>query len=199
MKINIVHNLLKPEKHYPEECVKERIVLHHTQGGTARSSADWWNSQPGHVCTPYLIERDGTVLETYPPGHWSYALGIGDKAAEKRSIHIELCSHGPLREEGGELFRLSGSPFRGEHIVYDNPWRGYSIYERYTKEQVDATIKLLEHLVDRFGIKVGDLGGFWHYDTGSKKAIISHTTVRKDKSDIHPQPDLVERVLALGK
>jgi len=193
------HNLLKPGKHYREVCAKDRIVLHHTQGGSARSSVDWWNSQPGHVCTPYLIERDGTVLEVYPPEHWSYALGIGSAAAEKRSVHVELCSHGPLREDGGELFRLSGSPFRGEHIAYGEPWRGHSVYERYTKEQVEATIGLLGHLVDRFGMEVGDLDGFWHYDAKSGMAVISHTTVRRDKSDIHPQPDLVGGIQAWQK
>jgi len=58
-------------------------------------------------------------------------------------------------------------------------------------------VELVGHLADRFGIGLGNLEGFWHYDRGSDKGVISHTTVRRDKSDIHPQRDLVEALLDL--
>jgi len=191
------HSLLKSGKYYASPQHKDRIVLHHTEGGSARSSVDWWNQGALRVCTPYLVERDGTVLEVFPPEHWAYALGIGSAAEEKRSIHVEICSYGGLTYRDGGLYKWTGEPFEGDFVEYPEGWRGHRYYEKYTAGQVEATVGLVRHLADRFGISLKGLENFWLYDRGSAKGVISHTTVRKDKSDIHPQGDLVGALLDL--
>jgi len=137
MKITKDHSLLKQGKHYASPQRKDRIVLHHTEGGNARSSVDWWNRNSLRVCTPYLIERDGTVLEVFPPEHWAYALGIGSaEEEEKRSVHVEICSHGGLADRDGCLYKWTGEPFEGDFVEYPEGHRGHFFYERYTAGQV---------------------------------------------------------------
>ena len=195
--ITDAHHLLLDNQYYHKAQDKKRIVLHHTAGGTATSSINWWNEKLDHVCTPYLIDRDGTILEVFPPEYWAYALGINSPWAEKKSIQIELCSFGGLINHEGQLYRKIGDRlflFDGPHVRYEKEHRGYLFFERYTAEQIQSLLFLLDHLANRFSLEIGDVEKFWWYDKESKKTLISHTTVRKDKSDIHPQPDLIQAI-----
>ena len=199
MKIYNMHHLLDDNQFYQEETPKERIVLHHTAGGSARSSIEWWNQKPDRVSTPYLIDRNGDILETFSPKKWAYALGINSSSAEKKSIHIEIANRGWLVEHKGGIYYQVGSKlqrFDGEYVRYKQDHRGHKIYEKYTKEQVASVVALIDYLNSEFklGIPGSQIKEFWHYDFNSKKKIISHTTLRKDKSDIHPQPDLIQAI-----
>lgn len=191
------YGLLDDNQYYHTTCNKTRIVLHHTAGGSAESSIDWWNKYRDHICTPYIIDRNGRILELFPPEYWAYALGINSSWAEKKSIHIELCNYGWLVLHNDKLFRQIGNklyPFDGEHVQYNQKHRGYLYFEKYTSEQISSLMYLLEYLSKRFNIKVNDVEKFWWYDKNTSKSLISHTTVRKDKSDIHPQPDLIKAI-----
>lgn len=192
----IIKSALLDSKQYIHSNVKKkRIVLHHTSGGTAESSIAWWNTHRDRVCTPYLIKRDGTILEVYPPEFWAYALGINSSWAEKKSIHIELCNYGWLNKIEGEFYTSYGKKISREKVnTYKHEHRGHLYYEKYTEDQISSLIYLIDHLVHKFNLSIGDVEKFWWYDKNSSKTLISHTTVRKDKSDIHPQPDLIKAI-----
>ena len=40
--------------------------LHHTVSTNAMSAWRWWNSTPDRVGTPYIIDRDGSIMECFP-------------------------------------------------------------------------------------------------------------------------------------
>lgn len=193
------HNLLHKNQYFHTSCEKKRIVLHHTAGGTAKSSINWWNTHDDRVSTPYLIDRDGTILEVFRPDFWAYALGINSSWAEKKSIHIEICNFGWLSKHNGKMFRQVGDkliPFQGEYVEYKQPHRGHLYYEKYTDQQIASVIFLINYLSNKFNIQIkgSNVEKFWWSDRNSTKNIISHTTVRKDKSDIHPQPNLIKAI-----
>jgi N-acetyl-anhydromuramyl-L-alanine amidase AmpD len=201
LKFNIAHGSLKSNQYYQQEQKKDQICLHHTAGGSAQSSVDWWNSKPDHISTPYLIDRDGTIIETYPPKYWAYALGLTDgTATEKRTIHIELCNWGWLVKKGSKFYR-AGNQLKeipaDQVISYKTEHRGFLHFERYTQEQIDALVFLIGKLMHDFGIKISNVEKFWHFGAKSK-GLISHTTVRRDKSDIHPQPELIAAIYKLA-
>lgn len=191
------YELLDDNQYYHSAQNKKRIVLHHTAGGSAKSSINWWNKYKDHVCTPYIIDRDGTIYELFQPEYWAYALGINSSWAEKKSIQIEICNFGWLVEHNGQIFRQAGSqlyPFEGEYVKYQDKHRGHLYYEKYTDAQIESVIYLIDYLSKRFGIKIDDVEKFWWFDKDTEKTLISHTTVRKDKSDIHPQPNLIKAI-----
>jgi len=191
------YDLLDDNQYYHKPCKKTRIILHHTAGGTAESSINWWNQKRDHICTPYIIDRNGKILELFPPKYWAYALGINSSWAEKKSIQIELCNYGWLVNHEDKLYRQVNDKlyeFDGEHIKYNEKHRGYLYFEKYTVNQIDSLIYLLDYLSNKFSIEIKDVEKFWWYNKISKKTLISHTTVRKDKSDIHPQPDLISAI-----
>lgn len=187
---------LNANQYYSVAQKKTQICLHHTAGGSASSSASWWDSKPDHVSTPYLIDRDGTIYELYNPSFWAYSLGLTNGTAiEKRTIPIEICSYGGLIKKSGKYYRQNGSALteipKSEVIEYKEPHRGFIAFERYTDAQVQSTINLVKWLAESFGISVKDIANFWYFGAKSK-GLVSHTTLRKDKSDIHPQPNLIK-------
>ena len=194
MKIN-KSNLLHDNQYYHKANNKKRIILHHTAGGSAESSINWWNKHRDHVCTPYLIKRDGTILELFNPEYWAYALGINSSWAEKKSVQIEICSYGWLNKIDGKFYNGYGKKIAADKVqTYTAEHRGHIYYEKYTDAQVASIIYLIDYLANKFNISVGDVEKFWYYNKDSNKTLISHTTVRKDKSDIHPQHNLIKGI-----
>lgn len=188
---------LKSGQYYPDAFKKERIILHHTAGGTAKSSIDWWNKTSERVGTAYVIDRDGTIYEAFNPKYWAYALGINSAAAERKSIQIELANRGWLSKKGSKFYYEAGGKYYEVTTpvqIYKQPHRGHLYFEAYTDAQISALIFLIDKLNKEFnlGIKGSNIEKFWYNAPSSAKKIISHTTVRKDKSDIHPQPNLIK-------
>lgn len=187
---------LASNQYYQSKHPKKYIFLHHTAGGSAASSIAHWASNPDHIATPYLIDRDGTIYECYNPEMWAYHLGVkGNSAIEKASIGIEICSYGALR---------NGKTYTGKLIPEEKQvkvdFRGELFWEAYTPEQIEALRQLLPYLMGRFAIPLqADASTFYEYQNPSTlpPGVYSHTTVRKDKYDIFPQPDLVELVKGL--
>lgn len=186
-----------PNQYYTGIYKKKFIFLHHTAGSSAASAVAHWNSKPDRIATPYIIERDGTIYETFDPKYWAYALGVkGATSMEKASIHIELVSWGGLTVKNGKFYSYTGKEIRLEEQVSLN-WRGSKVYHEYTEAQVNALKELLSKLCMDFGIPRSTVPKFWEYQNPFKlePGIWSHTTVRKDKQDIQPQIDLVNMVL----
>jgi len=187
---------LKDNQYYQSVYPKKHIFLHHTAGGSAASSVAHWASNPDHIATPYIIDRDGTIYECFSPQFWAYHLGVkGNGQIEKSSIGIEICSYGGLKDD---------KTYTGKIIPKDKQakcdFRGYQYWEAYTPEQIAALKLLLPYLLDRFKITPQiDRKDFWEYKNPSTlpPGIYSHTTVRKDKIDVFPQKELVEIVYNL--
>lgn len=187
---------LPANQYYQGVYTKKHIMLHHTAGGSAASSIAHWASNPEHIATPYVIDRDGTIYECFDPKFWSYHLGVkGNSAIEKASIGIEICCYGALK---------NGLTYTGKLIPEDKRvavhFRGEKSWEAYTPEQIESLAQLIPYLCEKFKITLQtDRKDFWEYRDPSKlpPGIWSHSTVRKDKIDIAPQPAIVEMVYGL--
>lgn len=212
MDIKILPHPLLTNQFFNEKAYKKYIFLHHTAGASAQSAIEWWNSKPDRIATPFIIERDGAIYQNFDPALWSYALGVkGGTFIEKAAIHIEIVSYGGLVKEGDEFF--TSTPHSKTHI---NPaevvpmipsYRGFNYFQDYTDAQVASVLALVPYLLNLFpSIKVQpSIKDFWLLrDLMDSKGIMSlpsgiwsHTTVRRDKSDIIPQQNLIEGLYGL--
>ncbi len=215
---------LKENQYYPTVYPKKYIFLHHTAGGSAASSVAHWASNPEHIATPYIIDRDGTIYECYDPKYWAYHLGVkGVSSIEKYSIGIEICSYGSLaiaknskpdKYKVGDMVTYTDRVIQPEKVVKIAPFRAginpfaqkpglsydSTLFEAYTPEQIASLALLIPYLMGLHGIKLqADRKDFWEYKnpTTLPPGIYSHTTVRKDKIDIFPQKELVEMIYSL--
>lgn len=210
MVVSRPQRFLRDNQFYPAKYKKKFIFLHHTAGGSAQSTIDWWNTHPDHVATPYIVDRDGTIWELFNPDYWAYALGVtGATIIEKASIHIELVAYGWLaRKDNGFIWQPQPNQIRAVPFVetenYSKPWRGHFHYHAYTEPQIKSLKVLLEYLAERYNISLeNDYNTFYEYQPNFMaritKGVWSHTSIRKDKSDIHPQPELLAMLNSLKK
>jgi N-acetyl-anhydromuramyl-L-alanine amidase AmpD len=192
---------LPPWQYYAEVCTKSQIVLHHTVGGSARSTYNWWmmdRTKSGGVLrvgTAYLVERDGRIFETFDPHYWAHHLGLQHRdniALNQASIGIEMASEGALQKgEDGRLYCADGRLYRGTQAVeLIEPFRGFRYFDAYEEAQIDATIALTMALINQFGISRQCPGPADEGKFGLKfltyPGVIGHCNVRQDKSDPHP-------------
>lgn len=215
MAINIDRSLRLPDGEYlPETGSKTGICIHHTVGGSAKSTFHWWTkdrTKQGKrlkVGTAFIIERDGTVFEVFDPAAWAFQFGLRWPVTkklkfEKRFIGIEIASEGALTESDGRLYcfdRVSDKTLkpRNETFDYGKDFRGYRHFDKYEEPQVDALVDLINELCSRFRIKKQVPDGLFDF-YGDRLAdfhgIIGHSMVRKDKSDPLPDKSLWDRII----
>jgi N-acetyl-anhydromuramyl-L-alanine amidase AmpD len=202
----VVKKYLTNGQYLTQKNKKTSIYLHHTAGGSALSSWNWWNTTPERIGTPYLIERDGTIYECFDPAMWAPHLGIrgNNNAIDRTSIGIELANWGPLKKVGLKYFAHPQNYSRieipeSQVQAYNTPYRGFGFYEKYPKAQIEALIKLIYKIRVEHNIPLKPNASFTNFNglvvSRNLSGLWSHSTVRRDKTDIHPQPDLIEALL----
>lgn len=187
---------------------KHSQFLHHTIGTNAMSAWRWWNSTPQRVGTPFIIDRDGVIIECFPASMWAFHLGIvgDDNWHEKHSINIELVSAGPLRfvEKEFRFYPLWPNKLYftviPEEEVYNfkKPWKGFQHWHSYTEDQLESLKWLIgKNVLDfpflGFNNNIDDIFKFNpEVIDDHLPGIWTHGTVRESKSDIFPYPPLIE-------
>jgi N-acetyl-anhydromuramyl-L-alanine amidase AmpD len=197
------------DQYYAELTVKKAVCLHHTVSGPGViGDITWWNKTPERIATHYIIDREGTVHQCIDEKYWAHHLGIkaetfasmgipaNNTGLNKQTIGIELDSWGWLKEVGENVYQTSlGTAFTGEVEQYDPLFRNKMYYEKYTDAQLDSLWTLLLEITARHEIPTGYNEAMWQL---SKQAlngapgIWSHTSYRPDKTDCHPQPELID-------
>jgi N-acetyl-anhydromuramyl-L-alanine amidase AmpD len=209
MSLNISKSLTLPDDQFFHNGSKKTgIVLHHTVGGTASSTLNWWKTDNQMVGTAYLIGRDGKVYEVFDPKGWAWQFGLKwlkeEKIKfEKRFIGIEIASEGGLTESGGNLYCFDHISDRtkknkSEAFDYGKDYRGYRYFDKYETAQIDSVIELVNHLCQTFNITKNLPKNYLEY-YGKKlidfEGIIGHTMVRSDKSDPVPDKSFWKRII----
>jgi len=190
---------------FTQQHPKDLIVLHFTAGQSARSAYEYWLSTPLQVATSYLVDVDGLIYECFDPSRWAYHLGItgADSANwkhDKRSIGIEIANPGPLVIDKVNPKQLNWWPggFTAKWCTLSEttkyvvaPYRGYSYFASFPKEQSSAVVSLVDKLCKDFSIPkvlppVPKRTEFDMKFFNGFKGIASHQNFRKDKFDIGP-------------
>lgn len=193
---------LPDAEYFPRPYRKSLVILHHTVGGSARSTFNWWKmdrSRAGtltRVGTAYIVERDGTIYEVFPPGFWAYHLGLKGLrgVVDRRSIGIELASEGPLLQVAGKFYcfgRVSErTEFTGKVFDFGREYRQqYRYFAAYTEGQIDATARLVKHLTEDFDVPAQTPRNHLSFNMEKFKdyqGILGHVHLRADKTDPHP-------------
>lgn len=155
---------------------------------------------------------DGTILRAFPEGNWIYHLGGYKRHGitpemVKESIGIEICNFGWLTEKFGKYYTYTGTEVPEKYVTkLDKPFRGYEYWHSYSDAQIKALEKLLRYLSYTYHIDLTrglreelimtyDKHTAFEYNEDfmryPKPGIWSHTTVRKDKTDVYPHPKLI--------
>ena len=74
---------LPPSAYFPSTQEKSGLAVHHTVGGSARSTFEYWKGNADLVGTAYVIDRDGTIFEVFEPAAWAWQFGLKWTSTDK--------------------------------------------------------------------------------------------------------------------
>ena len=201
-----------------EETKKCQIVLHHTVSGDGvNGDVNWWMSNPDLVATHFIIDREGVVHQFFAEKYWAYHLGLSSKHfssanvpyknLDKTSVGIALDSWGPLLPgTDGKFYPVKWDGNRNIPNTYAKPvkyfyeycqqnrWHGHMYYEKYTTAQLASLKELLQQLCAKHNIPKQYDNNMWAVYAKALRGddgVFAHCTYRNDKSDVHPQPELL--------
>lgn len=205
---------LNSNEYFSQEFDKKYIFLHHTAGGPkARYVVDGWNKTQFYksgnrvrVATAYIIGQndDNRVYECFDPKYWAQHVGISQASNtqfQRNSIGIELCAYGGLKKRDGKFYAWPGDFTKeipaDEVVTLTKKYRGYKYFHAYTDTQIQALEKLLEYIIEEHNIPVQSNFGLDWFEYNREQVdrpqdgIYSHSAVRKDKSDMYPDPRVI--------
>jgi hypothetical protein len=210
--LNIQMHLLPDNQYVKQETTKKQIYLHHTVGGpSGENTIDIWERDAVKIGTSVCISRDGTIVQAFSSKYWAFHLGLKEGVFEKHglpyisldkiSLGIELCSYGPLKFEGGRYKTVYGQFIKDEEVTQlDKEFRGSKYWHKYTDAQIESTRKLLLFWGQKFNIPLAYDEKIWDVYTKAlmgEPGVYSHVSVRYDKSDVFPQPELIAMLKTL--
>lgn len=189
------------------------IVLHHTVSGKGvKGDITHWLKSKFNIGTCVIVSRDGTVNQIFSSRYWAYHLGVKGyvykrfnipyKRWDMNSIGVELDSYGGLVKDEAGLWRTVYGNLVDQNNVQEYPkgYRNYYAFEKYTPQQIEATRRLLVYWSELYGIPLDYHPNMWETNADAlsgKAGVWSHTSFRFDKSDVHPQPELVQMLKSL--
>lgn len=195
-----------PENQYMrEEQVKKQIVIHHTVSGPdAVTVFEGWSSNPDRVATSFAISGNGTIVQGFGSKYWAHHLGLkrpNNTALNKASIGIEVCNWGGLTFKDGKYYSAFMREVPAANVIdYGKKFRGFRFFHKYTPAQIESLRQLLVFLADKYGIAKTYNADMWDISSNAlsgKNGIYTHVSYRQDKSDMHPQEELVEMLKGL--
>jgi len=198
------------------------FFIHHTAGwdNPYNTIRNWNNDKRGRVATQYCIggtnvkgkeaKHDGVVVECFPNNYLGWHLGkVGKFAISKMSGGVELNNFGYLTKKGDKYYTYVNTEVKKEFVCdLGYEFRGKRYWHAYSDKQIESLRLLLLHLKDIYpkmdlvngipkmlkdGVSPNDAFEFNEDAYYARQfGLWSHTSVRKDKFDCFPQPELVE-------
>lgn len=217
----IIMTPFRDTQYFKEEIPKTQIYLHHTAGSANPNAVfSGWGFNTERIATAFVIGgkqnkqngyKDGAILQGFSSKHWAYHLGLKKEtfavfkipyqSLDKISIGIEICNWGWVTktDKGWETY-VGTLVDESEIIEYEIPFKGRHHYHRYTEAQIESTRKLLIFLGNKYGIDLKYNEDIWGITAGALSGlsgIFTHNSVRSDKCDVHPCPNLIAMLKSL--
>lgn len=216
-----IHQVKFSSDEYIKEAVpKKQIYLHHTAGNASGVSTfkAWDADSRGRIATCVCIsgkgapEGNGTIVQGFGSQFWAYhlgakrvifdAYGIPYTNLDKISIGIEICAWGQLEERGGKYYNYVNREVAKEDVcTLDEPYKKHIHFHRYTDEQIRSVEALLKFWADRYDIPISYReDDMWNVSMAALRGeagVYTHNSIRKDKIDIFPQPEMIQMLKSL--
>ena len=157
---------------------------------------------------------DGKVYRAFNEDLWAHHLGLetaNNTLLNKQSIGIEMCNYGYLtKNKSGQFLTYVSSEVHPSQVCdLGYEFRGNQFHHKYSDAQIASLKELLLFLKGKYNIDLtkglvpiidnpNGAGFEINNDALSgKPGIWSHSSVRKDKHDIHPQAELIAMLKTL--
>ncbi len=167
---------------------------------------------------------DGELVQAFPEGGYGWHLGTGNNVMHRNSVGIEVNNFGYLTKGGWHRNRtwIAGDPDKfytyvgtvadpNQIVTLSTEFRGHKYWHKYSDSQISVLKQLILFIANRDSIDVtkglpdlirkrGEHVAFNYFDVSHvtrTPGLWNHTNVRRDKTDMFPQPELIDMLLEL--
>lgn len=126
-------------------------------------------------------------------------LVLGDGTAKQFGVKDDGTPN-MVTTETGQYYAAYGNKVQCDVQYYPTPFRGYNYYHKYTQGQIKTVGELLLLWHIKYGIPLDYHTDMWDISKDALSGvpgIWTHVNYRTDKSDTHPQPELIEMLKTL--
>lgn len=215
----VVHRHFLPNAEYMTGSNPEYVFLHHTAGwhNPFNTIDNWARDARGKIATEFVLggqsvkgndnKYDGTLVQCMPQGGWGWHLGTGMSYMHKHSVGIEVNNFGWVKD-GKTYAGTIVSP--SQIVTLSQPFRGHKTWHRYSDKQIEVLRDWILWIGERNNIDVraglpllikqrGAAAFEFNQEVlnGRIKGLWTHTNVRRDKSDMFPQQELMDMLVSL--
>ena len=212
-----------PESQYVKaEHPKSQIYLHHTAGNADPFGVfrDWATSESRiAVCVVVGGQpkdgsnwEDGEIAQGFSSKYWAWHLGLKEAVFESQnlpyedldeiSIGIEICNWGQLTLKNGVFYNYVNKEVAPNNVcTLSKPFRGFKYYHAYTDAQIQAVKELLQLFNQKYNIPLTYNPDIWDICPRALKGetgVFTHVSVRTDKTDLYPDPRMIEMLKSLS-
>ena len=204
------------DQYIKEKTDKKQIVIHHTVSGQGvNGDIAWWRSTADRVGTAIIVGWDGKIYQCFSSKYWAYHLGLhtaNNKALNMGSIGIEIDAWGGLVRTNRQWYpakwdanlkrfvaNISIAPVKNVQ-VYEQGFKDFYGFEKYTDAQIEAVRELLVYWNEKYKIPLNYNEDMWALSNkalAGQTGVWTHVSFREDKSDCHPQPELIQMLKSL--
>jgi len=204
------------DQYYKKQTNKKQIVLHHTVSGQGvNGDINWWRQTSARVATHMIVDWEGKIYQCYSSKYWGYHLGVkasNNAALNKASIGVEIDSWGGLVRHNRQWYPAKWDKDLNKNVAntkiapiqniqtYPKGFRGFYAFEKYTNKQLEAVRQLLVYWNSRYKIPIKYNENMWDVNQDALKGkggVWTHVSYRDDKSDCHPQSELINMLKSL--
>lgn len=209
------------DQYIKEEYKKTQIYLHHTAGNSNPLAVfKYWGENKERIATCVVVGGkpgaskgwiDGEVVQGFSAKYWAYHLGLKEstfqkyetpyRSLDKTSIGIEICNWGQLTYKSGKFYNYVNREVSKDEVVeLPVAHRGFKFYHAYTDAQIATIKELLIAWKTHFNIPIHYNPDIWDITPRALKGepgVYTHNSVRIDKVDVSPQPNLIEMLKSL--
>jgi hypothetical protein len=176
----------------PNQCFSSKYWAHHLGVKAtylqAKGFTDWSTRNVELNRSSIAIEID----------NWG-GLVLGDGTPKQFGLKEDKTPN-MVNTIAGKYYAAYGNLVQCEVQHYDTPFRGYNYYEKYSEQQIQTVGELLLLWHIKYGIPLDYKEDMWDINMkalSGEAGVWTHVNYRIDKSDCHPDPDLIEMLKTL--
>jgi len=217
--LNIKTHFLPRGEYFAGPTKKAWVFLHHTAGWNSpyKTIDDWSRDTRGAIATEFVLGGqkitdgdstwDGELVQAFPAGGYGWHLGTGNNTVHRNSVGIEVNNFGWVRD--GKTY-VNTTALPSQIVTLAKPFRGHKTWHRYSDTQISVLRDWILFIANRDNIdvrkglpeliKTRGVDAFDFFDVAhvtKTPGLWNHTNVRLDKTDMFPQPELIDMLLSL--
>ena len=162
--LEVIEYFMPADEYLAGPIKAEWVFLHHTAGwhNPFNTIKAWDADKIGRIATEFVLggpsckgddnQYDGVLVQAFPKGAYGYHLGKnGSEKMHKNSVGIEVCNFGYVVD--GKTY--AGAKVADSEIVkLTKPFRGHSLWHRYSDKQIEVLKDWILWIAERDGIDV---------------------------------------------